>query len=441
MVVKKTGRVKRSSTQTKRERKRLESQKKREQFEVAVEEAAATQKANRKLRKQYLADPEKLKQLKALLVKDLIRVFNHKHNPFKGTAASRHRYRQLGHYPEVMITDAFGNHAEFQRAAALRDLRGTAKAKNAIAKYATEQRIADYAKRHVLRHVGKFDKDLRTATGEKVLVVMSDLHSQFLDPFAWAVAKDVLKMTDPDVVVLNGDVVDFPAVSRHTRMPGAANLRIQDEIDFTKKEIFAEVRRICPNAMVFWHIGNHEHRLVRYLADSASEIADLRCLQFDKLFGVDDYEIAMVFNGNFMAPRQDQRDENVKKNYKIYYGCYAATHGTNCGKMASAEQMVPYGMSGTSGHTHRPQFYCQPTLACPTATWMSTGMMAGYAVGQHYVTDPSQWLMGLGVATINPAKQIANQVPVIIYEDWATFAGKVWTPTREVRRKRLKMFD
>lgn len=408
---------------------------KREEYREAGE---AAEKA-RKARTERLANlsPGAAEKLRAEMIADLLRVFEHPLNPYAGWAASRDRYRHLGHFPAVLVADLFGTHQEFQRAAGLIDSRGTSRHRLGIAHAHTEQRIAAYAKEHVLRWQGKYDRALRDRRGEKVVVVGSDLHSQFLDPFAWEVFIGVVRMVSPDVVVLNGDVVDFYVVSRHLKLPGEGHLTLQQEIDLTREKILRRVRESAPEATIVWHIGNHEYRLVRYLADTAPELASLDCLSFDKLFGVQEYEIEMQFGGSFLAPKASRQRKEVETNWRIYWDSYAVTHGTYTGEFPAARQLGRYGMSGTSGHVHTPQLYFDSTLRTPNVSWMSTGMLASYMVGKEYVPEPQRWTMGLGVATVLPARGIVVQQPVTIHDGYATFSGHVWQETPAAREARL----
>lgn len=413
-----------------------------EKFEAACSEAIDKRQANRKLREQYKSDRTLEATMRKHLVDDLLRVYNHPHNPFKGSSASRERYRKLGWYPEVCVVDLFGNHQEFLRAAGLMDSRTTTKVRNVTARVATERKIQLYAEQHVLPHRGKHDREYKRQRGVIAAVVLSDIHSKFRDPFAWQVALDVCEMLQPELIVLNGDIVDFPKVGRYTHMPGATNLGLQEEIDFTREEIFGELRRRHPKALMTWHIGNHEHRLVRYLADVAPALADLRCLQFDSLFGVDEYGIEMVFGGHFMAPKQKHRKNDVqRKTFKVYFDAWAVTHGKNIGATPALAEIRRFGISGTSGHTHRPQMMVQPTAVCPTATWMSTGMMASFSVGQHYVDGPSSWIMGFGVAMIDTERREVIQQPVLVHEHFAAYQGRTWRPTKAALEQRSKLWD
>jgi hypothetical protein len=422
-------------------KKKTDRQKQMERFEKACEEAKTKRTANRCLREGYRDDPQAALDVRKRLISDLIRVYNSPDNPWAGWAASRKRYRELGWYPEIIVTDLFGTHEEFSRAAGLRDKRGTSKVKLVTARLSTEKRISDYATQSVERHYGKWDRETRKKQGVKTVLVASDCHGQFVDPFAMAVLLDVVQKVEPDGVVLNGDVVDFPKVGRFTQIPGAGNLSLQAELDFVRDHIIKPVSEICPKAYKIWLMGNHEQRLIRYIADTAPELADLRALRWDQLTGVDEMGWELVFGGNWLAPMQKDRTENVRRTWKILHDCFVVTHGRSIAKNAMDAEISRYGMSGTSGHTHRPGVWTMPTLAGKNLCWTSTGMMAGAAVGKDYVSTPSAWTMGFAVFTIDPKTKTVIPHLVNIYEDFAEFAGKIYRPTKAAKKVRRKQWE
>ena len=69
----------------------------------------------------------------------------------------------------------------------------------------TADRVAAYADRELRRYNDLY----RTAprTGRLEVIVGSDFHSWFVDPFALRVFLDTIEMVQPDIVVLNGDPV------------------------------------------------------------------------------------------------------------------------------------------------------------------------------------------------------------------------------------------
>lgn len=399
-------------------------------FEAACTEAAALQSANKEQRRALAARPE---ELRAALVADLKRVYEHPDNPYKGFAASRQRYRQLGHFPEILVVDAFGNHEEFLREAGLRDTRNTSRVRNKAALLNTHQKVADYADRELRRYNHLY----RTPrTGRLEVVVGSDFHSWFVDPFALRVFIDTISLVQPDVVVLNGDVFDFPQISRHRKLPGHFNLNLADEIEFGREHILKAVRMAAPQADVLLVIGNHEYRLVNYLADTAPELAALPSLRFGELFGLDDLKIGLVVRQNFLAPYDKQKKRELQENWHVIGDTLVVTHGISCAKFAADEQLKRYQKSGTSGHTHRPQIITANSLGTGALSWTSTPMMAGFAVGRDYVSEPSGWQMGFATFSIDTVNKIAVPNLVLVHEQYASFAGRMWEPNAQELARR-----
>lgn len=413
-------------------------------FQEACATAQHQREAKKALRRTLVADDA----IKQILIADLKRVYDHPDNPYRGFAASRKRYRELGWYPEIVVTDVFGNHEEFLRAAGLADSRTTTRVRNKGALLHSHQQIAAYADRELKPFHNAFQSEL--PEGVFHVVVGSDFHSSFVDPFALRVWKDVLRIVNPSQVVLNGDVFDFPQISRHRKLPGHFSLSLQEEIEFGREKILRPTREACPDANILFVIGNHEYRLVNYLADVAPQLADLAVydasgakipLSFSNLFGLESLKIGLVCRQNFLAPYEAQRKRELAENWVVIADCLAITHGTSTAQFAAAEQLKTYQMSGTSGHTHRPQTITANSLATGTLSWTSTPMMASFAVGRDYVSEPSSWTMGFAVFTVDTNfKRVIPQL-ILIHEDFASFAGHVWSPTKEEREERLRLWS
>lgn len=409
-------------------------------YEELKSEAEGKRAVNLSLRGRLRDDPMFRISIRDRLVIDLLRVYDDPLNPYAGWAASRKRYREMGHYPEILVTDCFGNHQEFQRAAGLHDSRGTSKVKNLTARLATEKKIADYAAEGIEPYYGLHDEAIAKMKGVVQVMAVSDIHGKWRDPFAWAVFMDCLRRVKPDILVLNGDVADFPKVGRYTQMPGAGNLMLQAEIDFVRDEILKVIRQDFDGKLI-WTIGNHEQRLVRYLADVAPALADLRCLRFDEIFGVKDFDIEMVFGGSFLAPYQADRAKNIARTHKILFDCFAITHGTAMGPKGVEAELAYYGMCGLSGHTHRPAIYSRGTEACPGMSWTNPGMLAHRSCAREYrETRVNEWTNGLAVITIHTKLKRVVPELCIIHEDFAAFCGKTWTPTKRVIAERRKLW-
>lgn len=397
----------------------------------AVLEAQAKKQINQKYRSLYKKDPKGRKEVRKKLEEDIHRVGK----------VSRDVYRQIGWFPETMINDLYGSFKEFLRAVGLEESRETRKRTNDVAKKVSEETVQDYAEEYIEPHYGKWAPSYRKRHGTRTVIVGSDFHGPFVDPFALRVWLDVVKMVQPDGVVFNGDIVDFPEVSRFLSLPGSSDLCLQTEIDFVREEIFKKTVEVMPeDSWRTYHLGNHEQRLVRYIAGSAPKLASLRCLQWDALLGLDDLKVELVFGGSWMAPRARDKKTNIKKTWQLYYDCFAVHHGISIAKNAWEKELQRFGYSGTHGHVHRPALFTTSTLAKPCLSWTNTGMLAGFAVGKEYVETPSQWNMAFGVFTINAKLGIVSPQLVLISEDFATFCGVTWKPTKKEINKRRDLW-
>ena len=359
------------------------------------------------------------KATEAKLIKDILRIANDPDNRYPGTC-SRDRYKRFGHFSQEEVYDLFGNHSELQRHAGLRDTRETTAYRNRRAKLKTEERIGEYFKAEVAPYVGKWERR-PTDSPTKHMVIGSDFHSEDTDPFALEVFLDVIKRTQPEYIVLNGDVLDFQAVGKWAKPPNKL-LNLQDEIDWVKENILRPVRELAPDADISFVIGNHEYRLVRFLADCAPSLASLRSLSFNELIGLDELEISLVHNNSFLAPNEPDKRKAYNQNWRVYENYYVVTHGTFCGQNAAYRELSRWQLSGSSGHVHRPQFVSAPTLNNPDACWMITGMMAKAPEhGQDFVQGCNTWTTGFGFVTLSNG--IALQQNVLIKNGVCHFAG------------------
>lgn len=164
------------------------------------------------------------------------------------------------------------------------------------------------------------------------VIIASDIHFPYQDDRAIKAFIDYVKEKQPEIVVLNGDVLDFYKLSRFSKDPAGKNPA--EEIEMCR-EFLKEVRKAVPNSEIYYVIGNHETRLEKYVLDNAPQIA---CL-VDNVF-----EIIKV----------DREDMCVK-------GCASLTvndtfvfkHGTRLGNksgLSAIKELEAHYLSGATGH-------------------------------------------------------------------------------------------
>jgi predicted phosphodiesterase len=115
-------------------------------------------------------------------------------------------------------------------------------------------------------------------TGLSTAVVLPDMQIGYFrtkdgdleptqDEGAISIALSIVKAINPDQVILLGDNLDLPEMSKYRHSP-AFQLTTQATID-RATTLCAQLRTAAPNAKIKWLAGNHEERLMNYIIDNA----------------------------------------------------------------------------------------------------------------------------------------------------------------------------
>lgn len=175
-------------------------------------------------------------------------------------------------------------------------------------------------------------KDLTCNNPNAYVISASDIHIPFQDDKAVKAFVSYIKKKQPDVIVLNGDIMDFFRLSRFAKGEGRNPYQ---EIVMCRK-LLKTIRDACPNATIYYTLGNHETRLEKYILEKAPELEAI----IEDIFSI------------------------LKVQEFDVYGCASLTlnntfvfkHGRLLGKragMSAMKEIENAYMSGCSGHTHR----------------------------------------------------------------------------------------
>lgn len=222
-------------------------------------------------------------------------------------------------------------------------------AKETLAKVKSEVRDIEFPDvSKVEQHLIKLEPKIKITNKNKGLhnlLVISDLHGVFLDEKAWQIMLSVIKNSSFDEIVLNGDILDFPLLSKHDKklfaIPVMQNYSEVLEIEFTKKVILKPLREAAPNAKIVFRIGNHEERLTEGKYTVAAErLAKLfkhyNSSEIEQMLELDKFDI--------------EYDPSEVRNY---FDRFDVVHGLSLAKTAPRNNINMYMGSGTSGHSHR----------------------------------------------------------------------------------------
>lgn len=105
------------------------------------------------------------------------------------------------------------------------------------------------------------------------ILVASDVHFPYEDKAAVTAFIREVGTKKPDVVVLNGDLLDFYKLSKFSKDPSGKNP--EEEIEMCKTFLKCLRREAGKECKIYYTIGNHEARLRKYILDNAPMVAGL----------------------------------------------------------------------------------------------------------------------------------------------------------------------
>lgn len=330
---------------------------------------------------------------------------------------SRNFYRSKGSYSDSAWNCHFGTFKEFRRQAGLELTRQQQQLEVHTAKHAAYDHYLEFYSKQVLPQIDKYEKPPGLPGHLKTMLVCSDLHDIEIDEFCLSVFIDTCKREQPDHIVFNGDIFDLYEFSKYPIDPRHCDMKAR--FNFVKERIFGPVRAACPNAQIDFIMGNHEFRLIRHLADKSPYIrilmGDILDLSFSDVFGLDEFEINWYSKCDLKAFSPKDIENNLKKNYKIYYDCYVVCHQWDKG----------FGMSGTNGHHHQVEVSSDYNVLKGPTTWVQTPGM--HQLDAEYLDHTCKWNLGFLKVYINVETKNVIQVPISVHPDWAIVDGILYT--------------
>ncbi len=168
--------------------------------------------------------------------------------------------------------------------------------------------------------------------------IIGDTHNPFQDQRALREVELFLGEYQPDMVVYEGDIGDFYALSKFDKNPARAS-KLQEDLNSTGT-MLKRHRAMLPNARLILIPGNHEYRLQRFLWSQAPALESLDCLRVEELYKLKDSDVEMV-----------EYEEGI-----LFNQVFWATHGdvlrVHSGYAAKG-MSDKHGGCGMHGHTHR----------------------------------------------------------------------------------------
>lgn len=232
-------------------------------------------------------------------------------------------------------------------------------------------------------------------SGTETVVIAGDFHIPQHNEVAVDALIKYLKKVQPDIFVINGDFLDAYQVSKFDKEIDRIG-ELQEDIDMAVG-ILRKIRKVIPNADIFYISGNHEERIKKFLLRSAAQLSPLRALKIESLLELDKLRI-------------------IYKEFLYYRNTIFIKHGDIARATSGATvqgELTKMNVSGVSSHIHSAaQIYRKNGLESEKM-WMSTGCLCELD-GLGYCDYPS-WSHGIAeiIWDIDSKTYVARLKPII----------------------------
>lgn len=246
------------------------------------------------------------------------------------------------------------------------------------------------------------------------VMIWSDIHMPDHSSTAISLAKNLLSVAKPDVLVYAGDMFDFDSLSTFAK---SRRRRYKDavvEVNGMWNSLTGDIARISPTTKQIAFRGNHDTRVDRYNDMAANPFADTTEEAF----------VEMVRSGGRVWWLGEYQETHV--------GCLFIQHGKRVGENAAkgAAKDQGWATSVVQGHNHRPGVYIhrvndpRDLANYRVITSVSSGALCN--IPPHYQMDTKQstWLNGIVMAHVDSRDDTVNIQNLVFHRKSDT--GKMW---------------
>lgn len=207
----------------------------------------------------------------------------------------------------------------------------------------------------------------------------------------------------PSLVILNGDVLDFPQISRHPPIGWESTPSPKAELEAAQDHL-QDIAKASRRARKTWNLGNHDARFETRLATVASEYRGIQGIHLSDHFGLWEKAWSCWINDDVV----------VKHRFK------GGIHATHNNTLWAGKTMV-------TGHLHSAKV--SPLTDYNGTRWgVDTGCVADTDAKQFtdYTEDaPKNWVSGFCVLTFKDGKLLPPELCTKWDDKSVVFRGRV----------------
>jgi predicted phosphodiesterase len=198
-------------------------------------------------------------------------------------------------------------------------------------------------------------------TNHNNILLLSDIHVPYHNIQALTLALKYGLDNGVNTILLNGDVIDFYAISRFEKDPRKRNFG--HEVLMTR-QFLTTLRRLFPNAAIYYKCGNHDVRYDHYIMRNAPDLLGMDEFSFESLMHLDQLDIAFI------------PDKQI-----IHAGKLTILHGHELGASVFSPVNIARGLflrakdSALCGHHHQASEHTEPNINGKVTTCWSVACL------------------------------------------------------------------
>lgn len=210
------------------------------------------------------------------------------------------------------------------------------------------------------------------------------------------------KRLKPDIVIINGDVLDAATISRHPPLCWQDMPTVKEELEVCQERM-GEIAKASGKALKLWPLGNHDARFETRLATVAPEFRDVHGTKLSDHFP--DWEPCASVKIN----------DNVVVKHRYSGGIHATYNNT-----------LRSGVTIITGHLHS-QTIREWTDYNGTRYGVDTGCMADIYDPQFgYLEDnPRNWRSGFCILSFRNGRLLRPELVTVVEDGIVEFRGEL----------------
>lgn len=324
---------------------------------------------------------------------------------------SRAHFNRVSGISESTWNRFFGTFEEFKRQSGIKLSRGARKIELDISKHASRDSVDPFnsEKRSFL---GKYTRDFPNRF--QTVLVGSDFHDIDCDDFVRRTFIDTARRVQPEVIFLNGDMLDLPEFGRYTIDPRTWDVvgRIQWLHNFLR-----DLRETSPESHIIYLEGNHEFRILRHMAEATpalkTVLADLHGFTVSTLLGLDEFEIEYVGKADLRAWTNKDVKRELHGNSYLLWDMLLGDHFPDG---------IKQGVPGWNGHHHQLKVTPLFTRQYGSSQWVQ--LPSGHVANAEYCTG-EKWNAGFMLVHADKEKKHAQFEP-FTFRDFVCIGGEFY---------------